>query len=84
MPKRRPKRVNLIKVRGKRPQKQIAEMCGVAQQTYNHWELGRATPPAEKMVVLERALGVPKEELFFDIFHSGDEGSEKSIASASA
>lgn len=84
MPKRRPKRVNMIKARGKRPQREIAKMCEVAQQTYNHWELGRATPPAEKMVVLERVLGVPKEELFFDIFNSSDEDEGKNVAAVSA
>lgn len=67
------KRVALIKARGHRTQDEIAVLCGVKQQTYSHWETGRATPPIKKMVALEHILGVSKEQLFFDVFNSHDE-----------
>lgn len=63
------KRTALIKARGKRTQSEIAALCGVEQQTYSHWERGRSRPSIEKMLILERVLGVPKEELFSDIFN---------------
>ena len=66
-------RENLIKARGKQNQVQIAQECGVSQQTYSHWERGRATPSIQKMIILERVLGVPKEVLFLDIFNSDSE-----------
>lgn len=64
------KRVALVNARGKKTQEEIAILCGVKQQTYSHWETGRATPPIKKMIALEQILGVPKEELFFDVFNS--------------
>jgi len=66
-------RKRLIEARGKRKQSDIAELCGVKQQTYSHWETGRVTPPIKRMLALERALGKPKEELFFDVFNSVNE-----------
>jgi len=66
-------RTALIKARGKRTQAEIAALCGVEQQTYSHWERGRTRPSIEKMILLERILGVPKEELFSDIFNSFNE-----------
>jgi transcriptional regulator with XRE-family HTH domain len=53
-------------------QNKAAELMGVAQQTYSHWERGRTTPPARKMVELEKILGVPKEKLFPDVFGDGN------------
>lgn len=67
------KRTALIKARGERTQSEIASLCGVEQQTYSHWERGRSRPSIEKMLILERVLGVPKEELFSDIFNSLNE-----------
>ena len=66
-------RTSLIKARGGRTQYEIATLCGVKQQTYSHWERGRSKPSIEKMLLLERILGVPKEELFSDIFNSFNE-----------
>ncbi len=63
----------LVKARGERKQEELARLCGVRQQTYSHWERGRCTPGVAKMLVLERLLGRPKEELFFDIFNSCNE-----------
>lgn len=76
-----PVRKKLIAARGKRTQSEIASLCGVGQQTYSHWERGRSTPPIRKMLVLERILNVPKEELFNDIFNSNIElGQSKTTA----
>ena len=66
-------RTNLIKARGDRTQTELAELLGVKQQTVSHWELGRATPPIDKMLQIERLLKVPKEVLFYDIFNSNGE-----------
>ncbi len=63
-------RIYLIKARGKRTQNKIAEMVGVEQQTYSHWERGRSTPSIARMLLLEKILNTPKEVLFFDVFNS--------------
>lgn len=63
----------LIAARGTRTQAEVAVLCGVEQQTYSHWERGRTRPSIEKMLLLEKVLGVPKEELFSDIFNSYNE-----------
>lgn len=63
----------LIKARGNRTQGEIAKLCGVSQQTVSHWETGRATPSIKTMLLLEKHLRVPKEELFSDVFNSVDE-----------
>ena len=49
-------RDNLIKARGNRTQSEIANLCGVEQQTYSHWERGRSKPSIEKMLLLEKIL----------------------------
>lgn len=66
-------RNKLVEARGEKTQAEIAALCGVEQQTYSHWERGRTRPSIEKMLILERVLGVPKEELFSDIFNSYNE-----------
>lgn len=70
------KRNNLISARGNRTQEEIAQLCGVKQQTYSHWETGRATPSIRIMLTLERLLKVPKEQLFADVFNSSSEYSQ--------
>lgn len=67
------KRETLIKARGSLTQTYIASLCGVEQQTYSHWEVGRSKPSIEKMIILEKIFGIPKEELFPDIFNSFNE-----------
>jgi transcriptional regulator with XRE-family HTH domain len=67
------RRLNLIKARGQESQRIIAKKCGVSQKAYSHWECGRATPPIKKMIILEKILKRPKEELFDDVFNSGNE-----------
>lgn len=62
------KRYQLVQARGGKKQAEIAELCGVAQQTYSHWECGRLTPSIKMMLILEKILCVPKEQLFPDIF----------------
>lgn len=64
------KREYLISARGSHTQEEIAQLCGVKQQTYSHWETGRATPSIRIMLALERLLKVPKEQLFADVFNS--------------
>jgi transcriptional regulator with XRE-family HTH domain len=63
------KRFSLIQARGEYDQSVIASLCGVVQQTYSQWELGRTTPSIRKMIILEKVLGQPKELLFPDIFN---------------
>lgn len=67
------RREKLIKARGDLTQTYIATLCGVEQQTYSHWEVGRSKPSIEKMVILEKLFDVPKEELFSDVFNSYNE-----------
>jgi transcriptional regulator with XRE-family HTH domain len=78
--KETPHRTELINARGAKTQTDIAKLCGVTQQTYSHWETGRATPPIKKMILLERILNVPKEQLFYDVFHSKIEYNEQAAA----
>ncbi|MGD8399736.1 MAG: helix-turn-helix transcriptional regulator [Bacillota bacterium] len=63
------KRFPLIQARGENHQSVIAAMCGVVQQTYSHWERGRTTPSVQRMIILEKVLGQPKELLFPDVFN---------------
>lgn len=74
------KRFALIQARGERNQIEIAKLCGVAQQTYSHWERGRITPPIQKMLILEKVLGVPKEQLFPDVFNEQAASLERKTA----
>jgi transcriptional regulator with XRE-family HTH domain len=62
------KRWALIKARGNRDQKEIANLCDVSQQTYSTWETGKSTPSIKKMLDLEKILNTPKEQLFSDVF----------------
>lgn len=64
------KRTALIAARGDRTQANMADMLGVAQQTYAHWESGGAVPRIPVMLKLEQLTGVSKEQLFSDVFDS--------------
>jgi transcriptional regulator with XRE-family HTH domain len=66
-------RPNLVKARGNISQAELGEKVGASQQTVSHWETGRATPPISKMLKLEKLLGMPKEQLFPDVFNSETE-----------
>jgi transcriptional regulator with XRE-family HTH domain len=57
------KNYELIKARGAKLQKEMADRIGVTQQAYSNWENGNI-PPLPKMLLLEEILGVPKEKLF--------------------
>ncbi len=64
------RRERLIKYRGNRTQKEMAENYGVTQQAWNRWELGHTTPTPYLMKKLEVDSGIPMEELFFDRFNN--------------
>ena len=63
------KRKALIRYRCEKTQAEIAKEFGVAQQTWAAWENGKSQPPAYMMKRLENAIGVPMEEIFFDVFN---------------
>jgi DNA-binding XRE family transcriptional regulator len=63
-------REKLIKARGERSQKQLGERYGVTQQSYCSWESGRTSPPHWVIEDMEYYFGVPKKELFPDLFNS--------------
>lgn len=46
-------------------QEQVAETIGVARQTYLRYESGERTPNAQIALLIEKALGVPKEKFFW-------------------
>lgn len=62
-------RVELIKWRGKRSQREMAKKYGVSQQAWSFWESGKSTPPAKKMFQLSRASGKSMKSLFPDVFN---------------
>lgn len=61
------KREWLIKARKSqnKTQEDVADIIGVARQTYLRYESGERTPNAEIALLIERALGVPKEKFFW-------------------
>lgn len=72
------KREILIRFRGSRSQTEMANMYGVSQQAWSLWELGEKTPTVLTMKRLENDIGLPMEEIFFDVFN------EKSLLNDSA
>lgn len=64
------KRDLLIKFRGKRTQVEMAKLYGVTQQAWSMWERGENTPTLLTMKQLEKDVGYPMEEIFFDYFNN--------------
>lgn len=52
-------------------QVKLAQKLGVSQQTLSSWERKMTTPKPYQMQQLEDYLGISKEKLFYDEFHSG-------------
>ena len=63
------KRQKLIDFRGNKTQSAMAKEYGVSQQTWSYWEIGTFTPPPHIMKRLENDVGIPMEEIFFDVFN---------------
>ncbi len=63
------KRKILIDFRGKKSQAEMAEKYGISQQLWSCWENGNSTPLPHLMKRLENDIGVPMEEIFFDVFN---------------
>ena len=63
------KRDILIEFRGKKSQTEIAKEYGVSQQLWSRWENGNSTPLPHLMKRLEDDVGLPMEEIFFDVFN---------------
>lgn len=59
----------LIKYRGKRTQKEMAEIYGVSQQTWALWELGKSAPKPHIMKQISVDSKKPMEKIFFDVFN---------------
>ena len=63
------KREHLILFRGNRTQTEMANLYGVTQQSWSMWERGENTPSLPIMKKLEDDIGIPMEEIFFDVFN---------------
>ena len=61
-------RARLIEYRGEHSQKEMGDRYGVTQQVWSRWEKGLAKPNVVTMKRLEEDIGVPMEEIFFDVF----------------
>ena len=64
------KREHLIAFRGKRTQAEMASQYGVTQQSWSLWERGENTPSLPIMKQLEDDIGIPMEDIFFDVFNN--------------
>ncbi len=64
------KREALISYRGKRSQEEMGKIYHVSQQVWSRWENGTAKPRVEVMKQLEEDIGIPMEEIFFDVFNT--------------
>jgi putative transcriptional regulator len=62
-------RKRLIELRGANSQTKMAQVFGLKQQVYSHYETGYATPPPATMKAMEDYFRVPMEELFPDVFN---------------
>ena len=67
----------MIRFRCEKSQAEIAKEFGVAQQTWSQWEKGTSTPSVVLMKKLEDAIGVPMEEIFFDVFNHDNQSDRK-------
>ena len=64
------KRALLVKYRGKRSQREMADLYDVSQQVWSRWENGIATPSVINMKRLENDIGKPMEKIFYDVFNT--------------
>ena len=59
----------LIKYRGKRSQREMAEKYGVSQQLWAFWEAGKSTPRPHVMKQIAIDSKMPMEKIFSDAFN---------------
>lgn len=57
---------NLIKLRGKKTQKEVAEALGICQSTYAMYELGKRIPSDEKKKRIADYYRTSVQAIFFD------------------
>lgn len=76
------KRPILLQYRQKKTQGEIAKEFGVAQQTWASWENGTSQPSARLMKKLEDAIGIPMEEIFFDVFNYDSKSNDTTATKA--
>ena len=55
----------LVKARGKRTQREVAEKLGIGVSTIAMYETGQRVPKDEIKVKLSKLYGVPIQELFY-------------------
>ena len=55
----------LVKLRGDKPQREIAEAVGIARSTYQMYESGKRVPSDSVKIRLSEYFGVSVQELFF-------------------
>ena len=56
----------LIKLRGSKTQKEVAEAVGVAQSTYAMYESGQRTPSDEVKIRIAKYFKKTVQSIFFD------------------
>lgn len=56
---------NLVKLRGKRTQSEIASQLGIGQSTYAMYETGKRTPSDEIKVKIARLYKKTVQSIFF-------------------
>ena len=59
----------LVKYRGKRTQKEMAEKYGVSQQLWALWEAGKSIPRPHVMKQIAIDANLPMERIFYDAFN---------------
>lgn len=59
----------LIKYRGKRSQREMAEKYKVSQQLWALWESGKSIPRPHVMKQIADDSRMPMEQIFFDAFN---------------
>lgn len=64
------KREVLVSYRGHRSQEEMGKLYNVSQQVWSRWENGTAKPRVEIMKQLEEDIGMPMEDIFFDVFNT--------------
>ena len=63
-------REKLIEYRGKRSQREMAQIYNVSQQAWSQWEIGIKKPNVVIMKQIEKDSGTPMETIFFDVFNN--------------
>lgn len=56
-------KLKLARVKKQLTQKQVAELIGVKQPSYQEWEAGKSTPNLKRAALLSKVLEISLDEL---------------------